>query len=68
MFFVIFDLDVAFVMAWAVSFRQLGIPGFIGVAVFIGILLVVLVYELGIKALDFGPKGKRILKFKKKLS
>jgi NADH-quinone oxidoreductase subunit A len=66
MFFVIFDLDVAFVMSWAISFRQLGVPGFIGIAVFIGILLVVLVYELGIKALDFGPKGKRILKFKKR--
>ena len=27
MFFVIFDLDAAFIMLWAVSFRELGLPG-----------------------------------------
>ena len=26
MFFVIFDLDAAFIMLWAVSFRELGLP------------------------------------------
>jgi NADH-quinone oxidoreductase subunit A len=66
MFFVIFDLDAAFVIAWAVSFRELGFAGYIGVAVFIFILLVVLVYELGIGALNYGPDGKKILKFKPK--
>ena len=30
MFFVIFDLDVAFIIAWALSFRELGVAGFIG--------------------------------------
>lgn len=68
MFFVIFDLDAAFIMAWALSFRELGVGGFIGVSVFIGILMVVLLYELSIGALDYGPKGKKILKFKNKLS
>ena len=58
-FFVIFDLDAVFILAWAVSFRELGLAGYIGILVFIGILLAVLVYEIGIKALDFGPKGKR---------
>jgi NADH-quinone oxidoreductase subunit A len=67
MFFVIFDLDAAFVMAWAVSFRELGLAGYLGIIVFIGILIVVLFYELSIGALDFGPKGKRILKYKNKL-
>jgi NADH-quinone oxidoreductase subunit A len=66
MFFVIFDLDAAFIMAWAVSFRELGLVGYLGVAVFILILMVVLVYELSIGALDFGPDGKKILKFKNK--
>ena len=66
MFFVIFDLDAAFIMAWALSFRELGVAGYIGIVVFIGILLVVLFYELSIGALDFGPKGKRILKYKNK--
>ena len=65
MFFVIFDLDAAFIIAWAVSFRELGLPGYLGILVFIFILLIVLVYELGIGALQFGPQGKKILKNKK---
>lgn len=67
MFFVIFDLDAAFIMLWAVSFRELGLPGYIGIVIFIAILMVLLVYELSIGALDFGPNGKRILKYKNKL-
>ncbi len=66
-FFVIFDLDAVFIMSWAVSFRELGVPGYLGILVFIGILIVVLVYEIGIKALDFGPQGKRILRNKNRL-
>lgn len=64
MFFVIFDLDAAFIMAWAVSFRELGISGYLGVAVFILVFVAVLIYELGIGALNFGPDGKKILKAK----
>jgi NADH-quinone oxidoreductase subunit A len=64
MFFVIFDLDAAFIMLWAVSFRELGLPGYIGILVFIGLLIILLIYELSIGALDFGPDGKKILKFK----
>jgi NADH-quinone oxidoreductase subunit A len=66
MFFVIFDLDAAFIMSWAVSFRELGVPGYIGIIIFIMILMVVLVYELGIGALNFGPQGKKILIAKNK--
>ena len=64
MFFVIFDLDAAFIMLWAVSFRELGLPGYIGILIFIGLLIVLLIYELSIGALDFGPDGRKILKFK----
>jgi len=64
MFFVIFDLDAAFIMLWAVSFRELGLPGYIGILVFIGLLIILLIYELSIGALEFGPDGKKILKFK----
>jgi len=67
MFFVIFDLDAAFIMLWAVSFRELGLPGYIGIVIFIAILMVLLVYELSIGALDFGPNGKRILKYKNRM-
>ena len=66
MFFVIFDLDAAFIMLWAVSFRELGLPGFIGILIFIGLLIVLLVYELSIGALDFGPDGRKILTYKPK--
>jgi len=51
-------------MLWAVSFRELGLPGYIGILIFIGLLIVLLIYELSIGALDFGPNGKRILKYK----
>jgi NADH-quinone oxidoreductase subunit A len=67
MFFVIFDLDAAFIMLWAVSFRELGIAGYIGILIFIGLLVVLLIYELSIGALDFGPDGKRILKYKNRI-
>jgi NADH-quinone oxidoreductase subunit A len=67
-FFVIFDLDAVFIMAWAISFREVGFAGYIGILIFIGILISVLIYEIGIKALDFGPHGKVILKNKNKLT
>ncbi len=67
MFFVIFDLDAAFIMLWAVSFRELGLAGYIGIFVFIAILMVLLVYELSTGALDFGPDGRKILKYKNNL-
>jgi NADH-quinone oxidoreductase subunit A len=67
MFFVIFDLDAAFIMLWAVSFRELGLSGYIGIVIFIAILIVLLVYELSIGALDFGPNGKKILKYKNRM-
>jgi len=62
MFFVIFDLEAAFLIAWSVAFNELGWEGYITAAVFIFILLVVLVYEWRIGALDFGLSGKKILK------
>ncbi len=67
-FFVIFDLDAVFILVWASSVRELGVSGYIGILVFIGILIAVLIYEIGIKALDFGPGGKQILKNKKRFS
>jgi NADH-quinone oxidoreductase subunit A len=67
MFFVIFDLDAAFIIAWAVSFREVGVAGYVGMVVFIFILIAVLLYELKIGALNFGPQGKKILRNKNKL-
>ena len=62
MLFVIFDVEAMFIILWALGFYQLGWPGYIGVSIFIGQLLVVLIYEWGIGALDIGPDVKGILK------
>lgn len=68
MFFVIFDLDVAFIITYAIAFKELGWPGYAGIAVFIFLLVAVLVYEWKTGALDFGPDGKRIIKLMHKNS
>lgn len=62
MFFVIFDLEAAFIITWAVAFQELGWVGFIGASTFIGILAIVLLYEWRIGGLDFGPGNNQILK------
>ena len=62
MLFVIFDLEAVFIIAWAVSFRELGWPGYFGLLFFLVILLVVLVYEWREGAFDFALKGKDILR------
>src|SRR5215217_96571 len=62
MLFVIFDVEAVFIMLWALGFYELGWPGYIGAAIFIFQLVVVLIYEWGIGALDFGPDGLKILK------
>lgn len=62
MFFVIFDLEVVFVVAWAVNAKALGWSAYIAIAVFIGLLSAILFYEWRIGALDFGPSGKKILR------
>jgi NADH-quinone oxidoreductase subunit A len=62
MLFVVFDVEAVFVMLWALGFYELGWPGYIGAAVFIAQLVVVLIYEWGIGALDIGADAKKILK------
>ena len=61
MFFVIFDLESAFIISWAVAFRELGWTGYIAVLVFIVELAVLLFYIWKMGALDFGPSGRKIL-------
>lgn len=55
-FFVIFDLEAAFIFAWAVAFRQLGWAGYLEIIVFIGVLLAGLVYLWRSGALDWSKK------------
>ena len=67
MLFVIFDVEAVFIMLWAVAFYELGWVGYIGISVFIILLLVVLIYEWSKGAFDFGPDGMKILKAFKKI-
>lgn len=59
MFFVIFDLEAAFIFAWAVAARDLGWTGYAEVAVFIAILLAALVYLWRLGALDWETPRQR---------
>ena len=68
MLFVVFDVEAVFIMLWALGFYELGWPGYLGVAVFVGQLVIVLIYEWGIGALDIGADAKKILKGYKKRS
>ena len=54
MFFVIFDLESVFILAWSVGARELGWIGYFEVAVFIGILLAALFYLWRVGALEWG--------------
>jgi NADH-quinone oxidoreductase subunit A len=67
MLFVIFDVETIFIVAWAIAFRELGWYGYLGVLIFVILLVVVLIYEWRNGALDFGPDGGKILKAYKKI-
>lgn len=54
MLFVIFDLEAAFIFAWAICVRQAGWGGYAGMAVFIFVLLVALIYMARQGVLDWG--------------
>lgn len=51
--FVVFDLEAAFLFPWAVTFTKLGWAAWITMMVFIGELLVGLVYAWKVGALDW---------------
>lgn len=53
MFFVIFDLEAAFLFAWAVAARALGWPAYWEAAIFTGVLVAALIYLWRVGALDW---------------
>jgi NADH-quinone oxidoreductase subunit A len=59
MFFVVFDLETAFLFAWAVSFRQTIPYGFWVGLFFILTLIIALVYLWKEGALDWGPSTRQ---------
>jgi len=62
MFFVIFDLEAVFIIAWALAARPLGWAGYIEILIFIGVLLAALVYLWRLGALDWGSQTSEIRK------
>ncbi|MEX1211574.1 MAG: NADH-quinone oxidoreductase subunit A [Balneolaceae bacterium] len=54
--FIVFDLEVIFLVPWAVSFKTLGGGPFVSMVIFITILMIGLVYTLKKGTLDFGMK------------
>ena len=51
--FIIFDLEIAFLFPWAVAIREVGLIGFISMALFLVILTVGFIYEWKKGALDW---------------
>ncbi|WP_348654899.1 NADH-quinone oxidoreductase subunit A [uncultured Psychrobacter sp.] len=57
-FFVIFDLEALYLYAYSVSVRETGWLGFAAAAIFIGVLIVGLIYELSLGAMNWSPADK----------
>jgi NADH-quinone oxidoreductase subunit A len=55
-FFLIFDLEAAFLYAWAVAVRETGWAGYAEVLVFVGVLAAALAYLWRLGALDWGKR------------
>ncbi|MDA1096006.1 MAG: NADH-quinone oxidoreductase subunit A [Chloroflexi bacterium] len=51
--FVIFDVEVMYLLPWAARFMALGLVSFVAMAVFIGLVLVGFLYEWRKKALEW---------------
>lgn len=64
MFFVVFDLEAAFLFVWAVAIREVGWTGYIEAVLFIAILFAALIYLWRVGALDWGPAARRSARFR----
>ncbi len=58
-FFIVFDVEAAFIFAWAVAWDQLGLPGLIHITFFIIVLLVGLAWLWLKGGLEWGPSRER---------
>ena len=58
-FFLIFDVEAAFIFAWAIAFRSLGWAGWLQISFFIIILLISLVYLWRKGGLEWGPTARK---------
>ena len=51
--FIIFDLEIAFLFPWAVVLEEIGVFGFVAMAIFLGILVLGFIYEWKKGALEW---------------
>lgn len=51
--FILFDLEIAFLVPWAVALKDIGFAGFAAMMAFLGILVIGFVYEWRKGALDW---------------
>jgi NADH-quinone oxidoreductase subunit A len=58
-FFIIFDVEAAFIFAWAVAWEPLGLAGLVQITVFISILAAGLVWLWLKGGLDWGPSREK---------
>ena len=58
-FFIVFDVEGAFILTWATSWDLLGLPGLVHITVFIVVLLLGLVWIWMKGGLDWGPSAMR---------
>jgi NADH-quinone oxidoreductase subunit A len=57
-FFVVFDIETVFIVAWAIAARRLGWTGYFEVLFFVVLLLAGLLYLWKEGALDWGPGSR----------
>ena len=51
--FILFDLEIAFLLPWAVALQDVGMAGFVAVLIFLSVLVVGFAYEWKKGALDW---------------
>jgi NADH-quinone oxidoreductase subunit A len=57
-FFIVFDVEMIFIVSWAVAWDRLGWAGFGQITFFIVLLFAALVYLWKTGGLDWGPRGR----------
>lgn len=51
--FIIFDLEITFLIPWAISLKKIGLVGFYSMMVFLGVLIIGFIYEWKKGALEW---------------
>jgi NADH-quinone oxidoreductase subunit A len=58
-FFIVFDVEMVFVVSWAVAYDLLGWAGYLQITFFIFILFLGLVWLWKMGGLDWGPQPRK---------